>query len=94
MGVLIKNLELPKNCNQCIESMIRFVAQCERCDASYIARSAGRKPDCPLVEEPDEKEGHWKHRKTWTMHICDQCGFENEEATRYCPNCGAKMEDM
>lgn len=41
----------------------------------------------------EEKKGKWKHRRSWSMYVCDQCSFENREASKYCPNCGAKMED-
>lgn len=40
-----------------------------------------------------EKQGKWKHRKNWSMYVCDQCSFESREASRYCPNCGARMEE-
>lgn len=36
--------------------------------------------------------GKWKHRQTWSMYVCDHCSFENHEASKYCPNCGARME--
>ena len=39
-----------------------------------------------------EKRGAWKHRKTWSVYVCDQCSFENREVSRYCPNCGARMK--
>lgn len=26
------------------------------------------------------------------LHICNQCGYEQEFGTNYCPNCGAKMD--
>lgn len=37
--------------------------------------------------------GKWKHRQTWSMYVCDHCSFENHEASKYCPNCGARMEE-
>lgn len=27
------------------------------------------------------------------LHICNQCGYEQEFGTNYCPNCGAKMDE-
>lgn len=43
--------------------------------------------------EAHPKKGKWKHRKNWSMYVCDQCSFENHEASKYCPNCGARMEE-
>ena len=40
-----------------------------------------------------EKKGKWKHRKNWSMYVCDQCSFESREASRYCSNCGARMTE-
>ena len=53
--------------------------------------------EIPIVQ-PEQKTGRWeddggKFANRW---ICSQCGykfyFEKSEA-KYCPNCGAKMED-
>jgi hypothetical protein len=35
---------------------------------------------------------HWIRRKSWGKAVCSGCGFEAEQETRYCPNCGAGME--
>lgn len=43
--------------------------------------------------EAHSRTGKWKHRKNWSMYVCDQCSFENHEASKYCPNCGARMEE-
>lgn len=48
--------------------------------------------------QPEQKTGRWEHDggKFANRWICSQCGykfyFEKSEA-KYCPNCGAKMED-
>lgn len=46
-----------------------------------------------FVHPVEPKAGEWKHRKNWSMYVCDQCSFENHEASKYCPNCGARMEE-
>ena len=44
-----------------------------------------------------KKVGHWTHDGShWENRwICSECGYKLfEEQTNYCPNCGAKMEDV
>lgn len=41
----------------------------------------------------EEKKSMWIHRKHWSRYVCERCSFESGEASRYCPNCGAKMEN-
>lgn len=49
------------------------------------------------------KHGHWitKSNPNYSpfdpcsseeLHICNQCGHESEFGTRFCPDCGAKMD--
>jgi hypothetical protein len=35
----------------------------------------------------------WIRRKSWDRAVCSGCGFEAENETRYCPNCGDCMEE-
>lgn len=47
----------------------------------------------PIEQEP--KTGHWSHDGShWKYRwICSECGYKLiGEQTRFCPNCGAKME--
>lgn len=44
---------------------------------------------------PAPKMGHWSHDGShWENRwICSECGYKLfDEQTRFCPNCGAKME--
>ena len=51
--------------------------------------------------KPQPKLGHWKrisidkyseHAKYW--YRCDRCGKDNLGNTDWCPNCGAKMQEV
>ena len=48
----------------------------------------------PSVEPA--KHGRWKEweYERWgaTYYQCSECGFEPDKKTRFCPNCGAKMD--
>lgn len=39
---------------------------------------------------PQPKTGHWEDCSNGWM--CSECERDNCEDTKYCPNCGAKME--
>lgn len=39
------------------------------------------------------KRGEWRHSKGGTWIFCSNCENAVKEETRYCPNCGAEMED-
>lgn len=34
----------------------------------------------------------WRHQIEW--YECSQCRFESSTAYKYCPNCGAKMDEV
>ena len=55
---------------------------------------------CWLNELPSaERRGRWEfniddNRWSWdNPYMCDQCGEWAEKAFKFCPNCGARMED-
>lgn len=107
MSVLIKTMEMPKNCGEC-----------QFCHTGYFKQwccPTGREdffcdaiPEwCPL-EEP--KTGEWVMLErvenvhdiygvpTWGVnYMCDKCGFihtaiqNHFSQYKYCPNCGARM---
>ena len=52
----------------------------------------------PVYEiEVDEaepvKHGHWIKQKNW-FDECSVCRYHGSNAFRYCPNCGAKMDEV
>lgn len=74
-------------------------------DKAYII---GVLEELPRVDVPDRKVGKWKDKQmhdetiepinAW-KHKCSVCGFyvvtiEKKSEWHYCPNCGAKMEDI
>lgn len=46
MGLYIKRMEMPKDCNECDDTMLRMVIGCCCFSTTY------RHPDCPLIEIP------------------------------------------
>ena len=70
-------------CAECNHSI-----KCNDCDIDYHFNHA------PTVEP---KHGHWKswYHGEWFSYSCDQCGYGGVlEKTRYCPYCGAKMDEV
>ena len=47
--------------------------------------------DLPSVRVA-EKTGRWIEDEYEMKVWCSKCGEEHEECSKYCPNCGAKME--
>lgn len=45
-------------------------------------------------EEQEPKTGHWVKKSQYGNDYCSECGYEllMYGKTKYCPNCGAKME--
>lgn len=96
MDVLIKGIELPKNCAVCpLEADVFGAALCRVPHNGQLGRriyeaelppvgSEERRPYwCPLVEVPPHAIGY----------TCRSCGRTYDAASNYCPNCGARMED-
>lgn len=48
--------------------------------------------DLPSVST--EKTGHWIEDENEMKVWCSECGEENDECSKYCPNCGAKMQEV
>ena len=95
MGVYIKNMGMPKTCNDCLIC-------CEH-SMLYKAITDRRSPKCPLIPAADVREvvrGEWGYRwkingdgrRPTELFPCSECGFENTGVTNFCPNCGAQME--
>lgn len=50
--------------------------------------------------QPEQKVGKWKRvsidkyvQHAMAYYRCTECGGDNIGMAKYCPNCGAKMED-
>ena len=46
----------------------------------------------PAVDAAPVVHARWVKRKSWNKAVCSCCSFENDILTKYCPNCGAKMD--
>lgn len=62
MSVLVKNMDMPKECRECpISDYFAGFTRCTLLDI-YLAKNYetiafdGRHPDCPLVEVDDEED--------------------------------------
>jgi len=93
MSVLIKNMEMPKNCGECqlchIENFELWCCLTGREDIFYDAIPEW----CPL-EKP--KTGEWIDEDGTYYANCSMCGYQMDTHQergffRYCPNCGADM---
>ena len=51
----------------------------------------------PAADVAPVRHGRWLHTPTWWIY-CSECGNEPPKetniATQYCPNCGAKMDEV
>lgn len=89
--ILIKGMEMPKNCFRC-----DLVCKCR-----WYLDTDTRPYNCPLVEVPsvdtERKTGKWIRRPEWEedggfSYECDQCGMGSDVDYNFCMRCGAKME--
>ena len=98
MSILIKGMDMPKSCGEClINYMLNVVCDC---DLNNI-EDGMRLPDCPLIEQ---KTGKWID-KWYCSNMsgyeyamkCSECGKPTyrisfaEPMPNYCPNCGVRM---
>ena len=94
MSILIKGMEMPKDCKHCKFRKTELQEDPDWCLISEESLFELAENDCPLVEVPDDvqpvKHGRWK----WSEGgQCSECGFHNSNfGYNYCPNCGAKMD--
>ena len=64
MSILIKGMEMPQNCQNCMDANLNiaislFGAMCPFCEKIFVADINIRKqrhPDCPLIELPFAEE--------------------------------------
>lgn len=94
MQILVSNLE------DMAESMGGQGLLCKRLNtlAEGVQRGIDMLNEQPTIEE--RKTGHWDYNMSFCGSIkfihrkCSECGYESMGmGTKYCPDCGAKMED-
>ena len=44
--------------------------------------------------QPEQKTGHWWINPDGYAPYCSECKHDSRTASTYCPNCGAKMEEV
>ena len=105
MGIYIKDMETPQSCFSCpmIGGEDGFVCHPKK---KSLAKERGiniSRPDwCPITDVP-VTHGEWKHVKWvedkeeqsggWWISRCSNCSMPYNEETKYCPHCGAKMDN-
>ena len=53
-----------------------------------------------LLQAEEVRHGHWIFEPKdaiemmFTLPKCSECGHESADALNYCPNCGAKMDEV
>jgi hypothetical protein len=90
MGVYNPNMEMPRNCTECIE----FKDDCNHY-WDYYCTHESRPNDCPLIEIDELKVGKWiNDAGSQKCSICDMSFpdlYPLYDKAKYCPNCGAEM---
>lgn len=107
MSVLIKDMEIPKSCNDCEFIQRGYPDWCDlSCRCRDVFNPAIRPDWCPLEEAGTVKHGRWIKNEDRSGWHCSCCGkddlyaypyTENNERELqdfYCPNCGAKMDGV
>lgn len=46
----------------------------------------------PAADVAEVRRGHWWDRGSLSCR-CSRCGCKNDRETRYCPHCGAEMDE-
>lgn len=60
-----------------------------------IARMLRDENDFPTVEAEPVRHGRWTKEGCeyrYFYYKCNACGFVNDAKSKYCPDCGAKMD--
>lgn len=99
MSILIKGMEMPHGCCEC--RMER--ENCCTLSLRPIDDIYDRPEWCLLTEAEPVKHGRWirKDSKRYYWYECSNCGYpppldryKHEWFSEYCPNCGAKMDEV
>ena len=101
MSVLIKGMEMPKDCFMCYLSRLNG----ERLFCNVTGEEVLRykiAPECPMTEpteSAERKHGKWEEHgepneygkyEVW-YYACSFCGQVGLTLYNFCPNCGAYM---
>ena len=102
--VAIKDFGMPsccENCNMCNNrNLDTFYCSITLNDVNIDEKAH----DCPLVEIEERKVGEWckQNDDYFDWYECSECGYgsegemqyssEYDVRTKYCPNCGCRME--
>ena len=77
----------------CVDRDCDIERSCGKCDLMMPSKE-------PILEaykmaiqalEQEPKTGHWIEDEYEMEVRCSACGEENDECSKYCPDCGAKM---
>lgn len=94
MSVLIKDMEMPKNCSDCdFESYPRGAHYCQF--KMRVIESLERPDWCPLEEAEPVKHGKpvvYYHGENGFSYECGVCRMPIDGTDYYCRWCGAKMD--
>ena len=87
---------MPRNCHECPLGM-GTICFWMPADVDEDRPQEGRPGWCPLREYKEPRRGRWICEEDRERHwYCSECGYRVGLAGltfKYCPNCGAKMED-
>lgn len=80
----------------CVDRECNIERSCGKCDLMMSSKEpileAYKMAIKTLEQEPKTKTGHWINNTNGTFE-CDQCGIKHSKSN-YCPNCGAKMQEV
>lgn len=48
--------------------------------------------DASAVDAAPVVHGRWVFHKKWDLLVCSECNYESSKSSKYCPDCGAKMD--
>ena len=106
MSVLIKDMEIPKSCNDCEFIQRGYPDWCDlSCRCRDIFNPSIRPDWCPLEEAVTVKHGRWiNDNGLYKCSVCNEftiTGWANcipieqmNKTMKYCNNCGAKMDEV
>lgn len=108
MSILIKDMEMPKNCDKCKFSWwdvghLYCEADGKPWGLEVTEYANGKHPNCPIIEVPEDvqpmKHGKNLNEEWHSLFECSICHWScwdtycgDTDTYNYCPNCGARMD--